>query len=98
MPKSLFFTKRAGGTFWRCGHCGEDFNVEHHRSGFELRKMRDADQLAKQVPQAQHLMLGNVLLALICSECVKPVTAKICDMAPRSLPDCDGAGNLLGDF
>jgi len=98
MSKALFFYKRTGGTFWRCGHCGEDFAVASHRSGLELRKLRDPEQLEKQVPEARQLLLGNTLIALICGDCCKPVTAKLSDVAPRSLPDCDRAGNLLGDF
>lgn len=77
MPKSLFFTKGTSETFWRCGHCGQDFNA--------------------RTDAGQHLRLANILLAMICSECVNPITAKLSDLAPRSFPDCDGAGRLLGD-
>lgn len=98
MAKALFFTKRVGGTFWRCGHCGEDFAVPFTCSGFELRKVRDPARLEELVPEARHLTVGVTLIALICGECVKPVTAKLSEMAPRSLPDLDRAGNLLGDF
>lgn len=96
--RALFFCKRSGGTFFRCGHCGEDTQVTPHLSGEELRRVRDLDKLDELVPTARQLVLGNKLIALICCGCFKEVEAKMSDVAPRSLPDLDNAGNLLGDF
>lgn len=96
--RALFFYKRSGGSFWRCGHCGEDFPVDQRLSGFELRKVRDVDELQENVPDALPLTIGNTLIGLICSGCFKDVTAKLSNVAPRSLPDLDNAGHLLGDF
>lgn len=99
MASSLFFAKRCGGTHWRCGYCGKDYEIDSPDSPAALRrKVRDTDQLAAFVPGAYELMIGNRLVSLICDECAKPVLAELGRLAPRSVVDVDDAGNLLGDF
>jgi hypothetical protein len=109
MARSLVFSKRAGGIWWRCGCCGVDQAIDPPAQNGALfkpaltaaemcRVVRDADKLQRYVPGAQPLLLGNTMIALICGDCRKPVLRAMEQAAPRSIVDVDDAAHLLGDF
>lgn len=100
MARSLFFNKRAGGVWWRCGHCGDDQEVTHPVDSARgmCRRIRDTDRLELAAPGARPLLLGNQLVALVCESCSKAVLGELGRLAPRSIVDVDPQANLLGDF
>lgn len=102
MAASIFFRKRCGdGSYWRCGCCGKDYEESRARA---LGRCNDPRAARRQfsatgtVQDGVMLQIGNRVVALICADCIKPVTAELGRIAPRSLVDVDNAGNLLGDF
>jgi hypothetical protein len=111
MARSLFFEKRRGGVFYRCGCCGVDQEIE---TSFPARKVArlalqagpdHLDTIARgpshngvRGPAPAPLMLGAKLVALICPECAAPVLQAMELQAPRSYVDTDEQANLLGDF
>jgi hypothetical protein len=98
--RALFFNKRCGGVFWRCGHCGEDQELtKPPDTAIGLcRQVRDTDKIELVAPGCLPLLLGSLLVAFVCPGCARPVREALGQLAPRSLPDVDTAANLLGDF
>jgi hypothetical protein len=99
MARALFFNKRVGGVFWRCGCCGEDQELTKPVDTARglCGRVRDTDRLELVAPGALPLLLGNTLVALVCAGCSRAVLGDLARLAPRSLVDTDLQANLLGD-